>query len=76
MGAKPTPKPGQIIIFDEPMRFNDGIERARFEVIKGRNNRGLAYRDVETRQVCQIPSVKKLAYRLINPVISIPEVAS
>ena len=38
--------------------------------------KGLRYRDPSSRQVCQIPSVKKRAYRLINPAVSVPQVAS
>lgn len=72
--AKPTPRPGQTIVFDEPLRFNDGIERTRFDVVAGPRGKGLRFRDPASRQVCQIPSVKKRTYRLINPAVSVPEV--
>lgn len=74
--AKPTPKPGQTIVFDEPLRFSDGIERARFEVIAGPRGKGLRFRDPATRQVCAIPAVKKRTYRLINPAVACPQVAA
>ena len=74
--AKPTPKPGQTIVFEEPMRFSDGIERTRFEVVAGPKGKGLRFRDKETRQVCAIPAVKKRAYRLINPAVTPAQVAS
>ena len=76
LDAKPNPRPGQTIVFDVALRFNDGIERTRFEVISGPKGKGLRYRDPATRQVCQIPSVKKRAYRLINPAVTIPQVAA
>jgi hypothetical protein len=76
LDAKPTPRPGQTIVFDDPLRFNDGIERTRFEVIAGPKGKGLRYRDPSSRQVCQIPSVKKRAYRLINSAVTVPQVAS
>ncbi len=76
LDAKPTPRPGQTIVFDEPLRFNDGIARTRFEVIAGPKGKGLRFRDPASRQVCQIPSVKKRVYRLINPAVSVPQVAS
>lgn len=74
--AKPTPRPGQTIVFDEPLTFRDGVTRARFEVIIGPKGKGLRFRDAATRQVCKIPAVKKRAYRLINPAVTPPTVAS
>lgn len=74
--AKPTPKPGQTIVFDEPLRFNDGVERTRFEVIAGPKGKGLRFRDAATRQVCAIPAVKDRTYRLINAVVTLPQVVS
>lgn len=76
LAAKPIPRPGQVIVFDEPLRFDDGIERTRFEVIAGPKGKGLRFRDPNTRQVCAIPSVKKRIYRLINPAVAIAQVAS
>ena len=70
LNSKPTPRPGQTIVFDEPMRFNDGMERSRFEVITGPKGKGLRFRDPSTRQVCKIPSVKKRGYRLINQAVT------
>lgn len=74
--AKPTPRPGQTIVFDEPLRFNDGIERTRFEVIAGPRGKGLRFRDPASRQVCKIPSIKKRIYRLINPAVSVAQVSA
>ena len=74
--AKPTPKPGQTIVFDEPLTFSDGVARTRFEVIAGPRGKGLRFRDAATRQVCKIPAVKKRAYRLINAAVTPPRVTS
>ncbi len=76
LAAKPTPKPGQTIVFEEPLRFNDAVERTRFEVIAGPRGKGLRYRDIDTRQVCAIPAVKKRRYRLINPAVAVAQAAS
>ena len=68
--AKPTPKPGQTIVFDEPMRFSDGQERARFEVVPNPKGRTPLFREPETRSICRIPAFKKRSYRLINPTVT------
>ena len=74
--AKPTPKPGQTIVFDEPMRFSDGQERARFEVVPNPKGRTPLFRDPETRSICRIPAFKKRSYRLINPTVTPASAAS
>ena len=74
--AKPTPKPGQTIVFDEPMRFSDGQERARFEVVPNPKGRTPLFRDPETRSLCRIPAFKKRSYRLINPTVTPASAAS
>ena len=76
VGAKPTPRPGQTIVFEEPLTFRDGVTRTRFEVIVGPKGKGLRFRDAATRQICKIPAVKNRAYRLINPTVTLPQVAS
>ena len=68
--AKPTPKPGQTIVFEEPMRFSDGQERTRFEVVPNPKGRTPLFRDPETRSLCRIPAFKKRSYRLINPTVT------
>ena len=74
--AKPTPKPGQTIVFDEPMRFSDGQERARFEVMPNPKGRTPLFRDPETRSICRIPAFKKRSYRLINPTVTLASATS
>ena len=74
--AKPTPKPGQTIVFDEPMRFSDGQDRTRFEVVPNPKGRTPLFRDPETRSICRIPAFRKRSYRLINPALTQAKVTS
>lgn len=76
LNAKPTPRPGQTIVFDEPMRFSDGEERTRFDVIANPKGRTPLFRDPATHAVCKIPSFRKRSYRLINPVVTPGQVGS
>ncbi|MBB6193174.1 hypothetical protein FHS51_003430 [Sphingobium wenxiniae] len=69
-GARPTPRPGQTIIFDPPLALTNGRTVARFIVIANPRGRGLRYRDPETGAVARIGSVKRFQYRLINPAIA------
>ena len=73
--AKPTPKPGQTIIFDEPMRFSDGSDRARFEVVANPKGKTPLFRDPESRAICRIPAFRKRSYRIIHPA-SVPKDAA
>ena len=68
--AKPTPKPGQTIVFEEPMRFSDGQERKRFEVVPNPKGRTPLFRDPVTRSICRIPAFKKRSYHLINSTVT------
>lgn len=68
--AKPTPKPGQTIVFDEPMRFSDGRERSRFEVVPNPRGKTPLFRDPETRAICRLPAFRTRSYRLINPAVT------
>lgn len=74
--AKPTPRPGQTIVFDEPMRFSDNRDRTRFEVVRNPKGRTPLFRDPETRSICRIPAFRKRGYHLINPTITSAQVAS
>ncbi len=66
--AKPRPKPGQIIVFDAPLRFSDGRTLDRFEVIENRRSgRTMIYRDPVAGGLYRIPNVKTRDYRLIAP---------
>ena len=74
--AKQTPKPGQTIIFDEPMRFSDGSDRARFEVVANPKGRTPLFRDPESRAICRIPAFRKRAYRIIHAAIVVRDAAN
>jgi hypothetical protein len=74
--AKPTPKPGQTIIFDEPMRFSDGTVRARFEVVANPKGKTPLFRDPESRAICRIPAFRKRAYRVVHAAIVVKDAAN
>ena len=74
--AKPTPKPGQTIIFDEPMRFSDGSDRARFEVVANPKGKTPLFRDPESRAICRIPAFRKRSYRIVNAAIVVRDAAN
>ena len=66
--AKPKPKPGQIIVFDPPLRFSDGRTLDRFEVLENRRSgRTMIYRDPVAGGLYRIPNVKARDYRLMSP---------
>ena len=71
--AKPTPRPGQIIIFDEALTFSDGQARDRFEVVANSKGKQPRFRDPASRAICRIPGVKRRAYRLVNPAIRVAD---
>lgn len=74
--GKPTPKPGQTIIFDEPMRFSDGSDRSRFEVVANPKGKTPLFRDPESRAICRIPAFRKRAYRIVHAAIFVRDAAS
>ena len=74
--AKPTPKPGQTIIFDEPMRFSDGSDRARFEVVANPKGKTPLFRDPESRAICRIPAFRKRSYRIVHAAIVVRDAAN
>lgn len=67
LAAKPAPRPGQMIVFDEALRFRDGCSLDRFEVVaNARSRRTVLFRDPEGRGLYRIPNVRSLAYRLVD----------
>lgn len=74
--AKPNPKPGQTIVFDEPIRFNDGEHRTRFMVIANPKGKSPLFRDPVTGTVCRVSKLKTRSYRLINPAIVLKDAGS
>lgn len=74
--AKPTPKPGQTIILDEPMHFSDGSDRSRFEVVANPKGKTPLFRDPQSRAICRIPAFRKRAYRIVHAAIVVRDAAS
>jgi hypothetical protein len=68
ISQKPTPRPGQTIVFDEPISFRNGMRIDRFEVVANpRSHRTALFRAPGAFGLCRIPSFKKRNYRLIDP---------
>ncbi|MHB1205730.1 MAG: DUF6927 domain-containing protein [Rhodospirillaceae bacterium] len=64
--AKPTPRPGQIIVFDEPITFSDGAQLSRLEVVAHPStHRSVLFRAPDTGQFYRIRNVKNRTYQLI-----------
>lgn len=69
IARKPTPRPGQTIIFEQPVLFCDGRTLDRFEVVANpRSHRTALFRSTETGELYRITSVKRHTYRLIDPI--------
>ncbi len=68
LSSKPSPRPGQIIVLDQPLSFRDGRTLDRFEVVANRrSHRTVLFRAADTGGLYRITSVKRRAYRLIDP---------
>jgi hypothetical protein len=66
--AKPTPRAGQTIIFDEPVPFRNGLSFDRMDVIAHpRNRRIVLFRAPGSGGFYRITNVKGLSYLLIDP---------
>ncbi len=66
--SKPSPRPGQTIVFDQALSFSDGRSLDRFEVVANpRSHRTMLFRAPETGGLYRITNVKKRAYRLLGP---------
>lgn len=59
LAAKPTPKPGDVVVLAEPLLFRDGRTFSRFEAVAwpGRRRGGLVYRS-ELGGLYRIPKLK------------------
>ncbi len=63
------PRPGQTIVFEQPVLFCDGRMLDRFEVVANpRSHRTALFRSTETGGLYCITSVKRRTYRLIDPI--------
>lgn len=68
LSRKPSPRPGQTIVLDQPMSFRDGRTLDRFEVVANpRSHRTVLYRAPDNGRLYRITSMKKHSYRLIDP---------
>ena len=66
--AKPRPRAGQVIVFDEPLSFTDGRSFQRLEVIANpRSHRTVLYRAPSSSSLYRIPNIKSRSYRLVDP---------
>ena len=67
LSSKPSPRPGQTIVFDQPLAFSDGRSLDRFEVLANpRSHRTMLFRATDTGGLYRITNVKKRAYRLVD----------
>lgn len=66
LSRKPSPRPGQTIVFEEALLFSDGRRFDRFEAVaEPCSHRCVLYREPQSGRLYRIPNVKKRAYRLI-----------
>ncbi len=66
--AKPSPRAGQVIVFDEPLSFADGRSFERLEVIANpRSHRTVLFRASGSSSLYRIPNIKDRTYRLVDP---------
>lgn len=66
--SKPSPRPGQTILFDTSISFTDGRRLDRFAVVVNpRNNRTVLFRDPNSGSTYRIHNIKQRTYRLIDP---------
>ena len=68
LASKPSPRPGQTIVFDQPLSFSNGRKLDRFEVVANpRSHRTVLFRAADIGGLYRITNVKKHSYRLIDP---------
>jgi len=66
--AKPKPRVGQVIVFDEPLAFSDGQSFERLEVVANpRSHRTVLFRATGSGGLYRIPNIKSRTYRLLEP---------
>lgn len=68
MSRRPSPRPGQTIVLEQPLAFRDGRTLDRFEVVANpRSRRTVLFRAPDTGGLYRITAIKRRAYRLIDP---------
>ncbi|MBG0808056.1 hypothetical protein IY145_01310 [Methylosinus sp. H3A] len=67
--VKPRPRPGQTIVFDEPVRFADGRDFTTMRVVSNRPGRrpAILYQDPASAAYYHIRNIKDHNYRLVAP---------
>jgi hypothetical protein len=62
---KPTPRPGQIIVFDRPVGFQDSRSFEQLRVVANpHSRRAVLFRPIDGAGLYRIPNIKRHAYRL------------
>lgn len=68
LSAKPKPRPGQTIVFAEPIPFADGRRLVRFEVVGNpRSHRTVPLRDPVRGTLYRVPNLRTRTYALSDP---------
>ena len=68
VAAKPSPRAGQVIVFDEPLSFANGRTFEQLEVIANpRSHRTVLFRAPGSGSLYRIPNIKSRTYRLVDP---------
>jgi hypothetical protein len=66
--AKPSPRGGRVIVFDDPLSFADGRSFQRLEVTANpRSHRTVLFRAPGSSCLYRIPNIKSRSYRLVDP---------
>lgn len=66
--AKPSPRAGQMIVFDEALRFSNGLSFDRLEVIANPRGRGgVLCRAPGGGELYRISNIKSRSYQLLDP---------
>jgi hypothetical protein len=66
--TRPSPRPGQFIVFDQPMLFSDGRRLDRFEVVgHPKTRRTLLFRAPDSGALYRIANIKKRAFLIGQP---------
>lgn len=66
-GRRPRPRPGQTVVFDEPIAFRDGRRLDRLVVAEHpRSARMVLFRDLEGRGLYRITKLSDRAYRIVG----------
>lgn len=68
MASKPIPRPGQTIVFDEPVQFANGRSFTSMRVVANRSARSPAvlFLDPSSGEYYRIRDIKKRNYRLVQ----------